>query len=117
MNWKTAGPPTQLEIERDNQIHLVTKAYEIASEMNSYFIDKVKKISQSLSEIPLDLSGCRIIMNWLLVKSAISYLLFQFWDYDDDIIFTVAVQPLVFPEVLCIAFSTNNLPVYKDITL
>ena len=62
MGWKGAGPPTQLEVVDGTNIHLVTKAFEIAHVMNSHFIDKVKRIKQSLVNLPLDLSGCFSLM-------------------------------------------------------
>ena len=63
MDWSTAGPPTQLEIVTDSGINLVTKAAEIAQEMNLFFVDKVNKLTESLKDVPLNLSGCSKIVN------------------------------------------------------
>ena len=52
-----------MEIEEKNYVVLVTKAVEIANIMNMYFKNKVQSIVQSLKSVPLDLSGCRKIMN------------------------------------------------------
>ena len=58
MEWSAAGPPTQLEISRNNSIILVTKAADIAKEMGSYFIEKVTNLTHRLKDIPTDLRGC-----------------------------------------------------------
>ena len=62
MNWTSPGPPSQLEVEENNKITLVTKAKDIAEAMNNYFIKKVEKIVAKLRDIPVDFSGCRRMM-------------------------------------------------------
>ena len=59
MNWSSPGPPSQLEVEKDKKITLVTKAKDIASVMNEFFISKVQNIVANLAKLPVDLSGCR----------------------------------------------------------
>ena len=59
MNWSSPGPPSQLEVEKDKKITLVTKAKDIASVMNEFFISKVQTIVANLAKLPVDLSGCR----------------------------------------------------------
>ena len=62
MNWSTPGPPSQLEVEKDKKITFVTKAKDIATTMNEFFITKVQNIVAKLRKIPTDLSGCRNLM-------------------------------------------------------
>ena len=52
MNWKTAGPPTQLEVEEGNGVTLKSKACEIANIMNSFFLSKVQQIVNQIRDIP-----------------------------------------------------------------
>ena len=63
MNWTTSGPPLQLEVDNGGSFTLVTKAVEIAQVMNTYFIDKVQRLSKSMSSLTLDLGGCLKIMD------------------------------------------------------
>ena len=59
MNWSdSAGPPCQLSIAG----RLVTKASKVASEMNSFFMNKVKLIRDSIQHIPNTFSRCSEIM-------------------------------------------------------
>ena len=59
MNWESnAGPPHQLSVGG----RLVTKASEIASEMNSFFINKVRLIRESIRYIPNPFTACYGIM-------------------------------------------------------
>ena len=60
MNWKTTGTPHQIEVNGK----LVTKAHSIATMMNEFFLDKVKKIRESMCETAANLSVCsRIMLN------------------------------------------------------
>ena len=62
MDWSSPGPPSQLEVDKDKKITLYTKARDLASVMNEFFITKVQKIVENLRKVPVDLSGCRNIM-------------------------------------------------------
>ena len=61
MDWeKTGGPPVQLLLDGV----LVTKPYEIAKEMNKYFLDKVNTIRSGIADLPnLLLGPARIMQN------------------------------------------------------
>ena len=48
MNWKSQRSPSQLEINGK----LVTKAIEIAKHVNEFFIAKVKRIRDTIVNIP-----------------------------------------------------------------
>ena len=59
MDWASgSGPPNQLTIKGK----LVTKASEIASNMNTFFMDKVKLLRDGISYIPNTFSKCFSIM-------------------------------------------------------
>ena len=59
MNWNsTAGPPSQLTVGGK----LITKAANIASEMNEYFIQKVRLIRDGIGYVPNNLSKCLLSM-------------------------------------------------------
>ena len=59
MNWEAAsGPPNQLSIGG----RLVTKAADIASEMNHFFINKVKIIRDGIRHVPNSFTKCLEIM-------------------------------------------------------
>ena len=59
MGWKSSsGPPNQLMISGK----LVTKAAVIATEMNRYFMDKVRLIREGISFVPNCFSKCLKIM-------------------------------------------------------
>ena len=62
MDWASPGPPTQLEVEEDKKIVLYTKARDLARVMNEFFISKVQAIVKGLKKVPVDLSGCRKVM-------------------------------------------------------
>ena len=62
MDWRSPGPPTQLEVEKDKKITLYTKAKQLAQIMNEFFISKVQNIVKNLKNLPTDLSGCRKVM-------------------------------------------------------
>ena len=62
MDWSSPGPPSQLEVEKDKKIILVTKAKELATVMNEFFINKVRNIVAGLKKLPVDLSWCRRVM-------------------------------------------------------
>ena len=60
MDWEnSSGPPDQLSVNGK----LITKAAQIASEMNSFFINKVKVIREGIRFIPNTFSKCLEIMN------------------------------------------------------
>ena len=63
MDWTSPGPPTQLETEEKKKITLHTKARDLAQLMNDFFISKVQNILKKLRNLPIDLAGCRKIMN------------------------------------------------------
>ena len=46
MDWKTSGTPHQIEVNW----RLVTRALVIATHMNKFFIDKVRKIRETMSQ-------------------------------------------------------------------
>ena len=59
MNWaSSSGPPSQLSING----RLVTKAASIASEMNKFFIDKIKIIRNGIQYVPNLFGKCYKIM-------------------------------------------------------
>ena len=62
MNWKSPGPPSQLEVEIDKKLTLLTKAKDLAKTMNEFFISKVENIVNGLRKLPLNLSGCKKVM-------------------------------------------------------
>ena len=62
MNWKSPGPPVQLEVETGKKVTLVTKAKDLAKVMNLFFISKVQRIVQELRKLPVNLGGCKSIM-------------------------------------------------------
>ena len=59
MNWdSSSGPPSQLTVG----VRLVTKAASIASEMNYFFINKVKIIRDGIRYVPNHFAKCLEIM-------------------------------------------------------
>ena len=64
MNWKSQGPPVQLEVEVNKKVTLVTKAKDLAKVMNDFFISKVQKIVQDLRKLPVNLTACKNIMEF-----------------------------------------------------
>ena len=59
MEWdRNGGPPSQLSLNGE----LVTKAFKIATEMNNFFIQKVRLIRNGISHIPNRLTKCLEIM-------------------------------------------------------
>ena len=59
MEWSSnSGPPNQLEVAGK----LTTKASEIASLMNNFFIEKIQKIRRSIESVPLNFNYCKKIM-------------------------------------------------------
>ena len=62
MNWSSHGSPTQLEVNQDGQMKLYTKAADIARTMNEFFVMKVQNILHLLKSTPLDLAGCRKVV-------------------------------------------------------
>ena len=52
MDWKTAGSPSQLEINGK----LETKASVIAKHINEYFTTKVKRIRDAIVNVPANYS-------------------------------------------------------------
>ena len=59
MNWKTPGTPTQLF----NNNKIVSKAYDIASIMNEYFVQKIDNLRSNFHNITPNFDGCRKAMN------------------------------------------------------
>ena len=74
MNWSSSGPPTQLEILINNKITLCTKAADIAHHMNEFFVSKIKKILNSLNDVPMNLDGCRKIMEERNTSLALNFV-------------------------------------------
>ena len=62
MNWKSAGPPSQLEVEIDKKLTLITKAKDLANTMNEFLILKFQKIVDGLKKLRLNLSGCKKVI-------------------------------------------------------
>ena len=59
MDWKTTGTPHQIEVNG----RLVTRALEIATHMNEFFIDKVRKIRETMLETAENFTTCVRIMS------------------------------------------------------
>ena len=74
MNWESGGPPTQLEVQGQFGIHLISKAQDIAHVMNQYFVEKVQTIKNSLNNVPLDLSCCIQIMRGRYLSLSLIYV-------------------------------------------
>ena len=74
MNWSSAGPPTQLEVLKDNKLTLCTKAADIAQSMNEFFVSKVQKILNSLKNVPVNLNGCKQIMEDRDISLSLSFV-------------------------------------------
>lgn len=71
MDWDhNSEPPDQLVVNGT----LVTKAFDIASEMNNFFIQKVKLIQESVHFIPNDYRECRKIMKDKVCKLDLRYV-------------------------------------------
>ena len=77
MNWSSPGPPSQLELEKDKKITLVTKAKDIARVMNEFFITKVQNIVANLGKLPVDLSGCRKVMTGRKLSLGLKFVTVQ----------------------------------------
>ena len=75
LNWRSSGPPSQLEVEIDKKITLVTKAEDLAKVMNNFFISKAEKIVQELRKLPVNMSGCKQVMR---NKNSSMYLQFVY---------------------------------------
>ena len=58
MNWKSPGTPTQIEINN----RLITSAGLIATNMNQFFIDKVRLIRASMGQVVTNMGQCMKIM-------------------------------------------------------
>ena len=52
MEWKSPGPPSQLEVEENKKITMYRKAKDLARIMNEYFISKVQTIIKGLTKLP-----------------------------------------------------------------
>ena len=71
MNWENAGgPPSQLSIDGK----LVTKASLIATEMNLFFMDKVKTIRNGIMYLPNLFEKCREVMQDKTCTIALRYV-------------------------------------------
>ena len=74
MGWGcNSGPPDQLNINGC----LVTKAFDIACEMNSFFAEKVRLIQESISFIPNSFQECHNIMDNKFCKLDLSHVTIQ----------------------------------------
>ena len=58
MNWKSTGSPHQLEINGN----IISKAFNIAEEMNSFFYNTVEKIRSEINKITWTPESCNQIM-------------------------------------------------------
>ena len=74
MNWKMTGSPRQLEVQENNSIKYITRAVDIATIMNEYFIGKVQKIVKSFPQVPLYLSGYLSLMNAKKISLSFNYV-------------------------------------------
>jgi hypothetical protein len=71
MDWEsTSGPPNQLCI---NGL-LVTKAAQIAAEMNNFFLQKVRLIREAINYIPNTFSKCLDIMKGKKCKLSLNHV-------------------------------------------
>ena len=70
MNWKSQGSPSQLEINGK----LVTKAIEIATHVNEFFVEKVKRIRDNIVNIPANYSTCHNIMEGKICNLSLSHV-------------------------------------------
>ena len=74
MNWESTGPPTQLEVEDDKKISLISKAADLAKVMNQFFINKVQKIVKGLENIPMDFRGCKHMMQGKNISLSLNHV-------------------------------------------
>ena len=77
MNWSSPGPPRQLEIKSEKGLKLLTKARDIAKTMNEYFISKVQNIVKGLRVLPINLTGCKKIMEGKKVTVGLEFVTVQ----------------------------------------
>ena len=70
MDWKTTGTPTQLEENGS----LVTSARSISQIMNSYFIDKVRALRQSMASVVLNMAPCMKVMKNKNCRLSLSHI-------------------------------------------
>ena len=71
MNWDSnSGPPTELEIKGK----LISKACIIASEMNDFFLSKVKTIRDAIEFSPSNFDSCKKIMSQKKCKLSVTYV-------------------------------------------
>ena len=70
IDWKTIGAPTQLEENGS----LVTSARKISQIMNSFFIDKVRVLRQSMASVVINMASCRQVMKDKNCKLNISHV-------------------------------------------
>ena len=71
MNWGSdTSTPSQLLIGG----HLVSKAASIATEMNCFFLEKVRLIREQINFILNDFSKCRLIMNVKSTKLSLNFV-------------------------------------------
>ena len=74
MNWSSPGPPRQLEVKSEKGLKLLTKARDIAKTMNEYFISKVQNIVKGLRVLPINLTGCKKIMEGKKVTVSLEFV-------------------------------------------
>ena len=77
MEWTSPGPPTQLEVEEKKKITLYTKAKDLAKVMNEFFITKVKTIVKGLKAVPINLTGCRKMMQGKRISLSMRFVTVQ----------------------------------------
>ena len=71
MGWgSSTSTPSQLQIGG----LLVTKAARIASEMNHFFLDKVRQIRNQMTPLPNDFSKCHEIMRGKRCKFGLNFV-------------------------------------------
>ena len=71
MNWNSdSGPPVELEVEGK----LVSKACEIASEMNNFFLSKVNKIREAIEYSPSNYDVCNKIIRDKKCKLSLTHV-------------------------------------------
>ena len=70
MDWKTQGPPQQLQVGGK----LVTSARIIAKLMNEFFLEKIEKIIQGMGKISTNFEACKRIMEGKRCSLSFSYV-------------------------------------------
>ena len=87
---ESTGPPKKYHPVKDNRSKtqqemvskqllrkadkFVSKAKDLASIMNEYFVTKIKHLSKRLIDVPLDLTGCQKLMRGKNVALSMQYV-------------------------------------------